>query len=65
MKQIDLVNSIAVYPITMPALARIFLLIFATRPDILRAVKLVFSLYRFWNLDFFSYDNDSALLCIH
>ena len=39
--------------ITMPALARIFLLTFATRPDILRGVKLVFPLYSFWNLDFF------------
>ena len=39
--------------ITMPALARILLLTFVTRPDILRVVKLVFPLYSFWNLDFF------------
>ena len=39
--------------ITMPALARMILLTFVTRPDILRIVKLAFPLYSFWNLDFF------------
>ena len=39
--------------ITMPALARMILLTFVTRPDILRIVRLAFPLYSFWNLDFF------------
>ena len=39
--------------ITMPALARILLLTFVTRPDFLIAVKIAFPLYSFWNLDFF------------
>ena len=39
--------------ITMPALARMILLTFVTRPNILRIVKLAFPLYSFWNLDFF------------
>ena len=39
--------------ISMPALARILLLTFVTRPDFLIAVKMVLPLYSFWNLDFF------------
>ena len=39
--------------ITMPAFARILLLTFVTRPDVLKVVKLAFPLYSFWNLDFF------------
>ena len=39
--------------ISMPALARILLLTFVTRPDFLEAVKIAFPLYSFWNLDFF------------
>ena len=36
----------------MPALARILLLTFVTRPDFLMVVKIAFPLYSFWNLDF-------------
>ena len=39
--------------ITMPALARILLLTFVTRPDFLMVVKIAFPLYSFWNLNFF------------
>ena len=39
--------------ISMPALARILLLAFVTRPDFLEAVKIALPLYSFWNLDFF------------
>ena len=39
--------------VTMPALARVLLLTFVTRPDFLIAVKIAFPLYSFWNLDFF------------
>ena len=39
--------------IAMPALARIILLTFETRPDFLMALKIAFPLYSFWNLDFF------------
>ena len=39
--------------ISMPALARILLLTFVTRPDFQKAVKIAFPLYSFWNLDFF------------
>ena len=39
--------------VTMPALARILLLTFITRPDFLTAVKTAFPLYSYWNLDFF------------
>ena len=39
--------------ITMPALARILVLTFKTRPNFLRVLKIAFPLYSFWNLDFF------------
>ena len=39
--------------ITMPDLAHILLLTLTTRPDFLKALKIAFPLYSFWNLDFF------------
>ena len=39
--------------VSMPALGRILLLTFVTRPDLLQAVKVAYPLYSFWNLDFF------------
>ena len=39
--------------ISIPALARILLLTFVTRPDFLQVIKIAFPLYSFWNLDFF------------
>ena len=39
--------------VTMPALAPNLFLVFTTRPDFLRVLKIAFPLYSFWNLDFF------------
>ena len=39
--------------VSMPALARLILLTFVTRPDLLMAAKILFPFYSFWNLDFF------------
>ena len=38
--------------VSIPALARVLLLGFATRPNYLTALKIASVLYSFWNLDF-------------
>ena len=39
--------------VSIPALVRVLLLTFVTRPDLLMAVKIILLAYSFWNLDIF------------
>ena len=39
--------------LSMPALVRVILLTFSTRPDLLNAVKIILPAFSFWNLDIF------------